>query len=52
MKKTLWQAGIEFEEAFDEFSLRLAYFLRIDQLFDFLTEKLHQLNCWVNEHTR
>lgn len=52
MKKTLWQHGVEFEETFDEFSLRLAYFLRVDQLLDFLTEKIHRLNCWMSEYIR
>ena len=47
MKKTLWRAGMDFEEAFGDFSLHLAYFLRIDRLFGFLAEKICWLSRWM-----
>lgn len=44
MKKTIWRSSVEFDEAFGDFWLKLAYLLKLDALLDFLTAKICQLN--------
>lgn len=48
MKKTLGRAVNEFDEALGDFGLKLAYWLRIDVLLDFLTAKLNQMGRFLD----